>query len=73
MSFVSRTLAGIALLALGAVLLYGAVFESRSTGEMIWGVLWGGLLSGVALYLFWNSHEDDIEGIREPKDKNGKS
>ncbi|NBD74034.1 hypothetical protein GVX82_03260 [Patescibacteria group bacterium] len=59
----SRILSGLGALLLGGFVAYQAVVGSSD----IWGMVWGGgfalLCVGIALYLFFNTKEDDIEEI----------
>lgn len=64
MSVVSRTLSGIALFAFGAFIIYQTVTEGTDIWSFVWGLAWGVFLCGIAVYLFLNKKEDEIEEIK---------
>lgn len=69
MNTVSRTISGVAILIIGGFVLYLTLTEPGNLFSKLWGLGWGGLLCGLAVYLFLNDAEDKIEEITESKEE----
>ena len=64
MNKISRILSGIGLLLLGLLTVSSLRSEAVDFFSVVWIAGWGLLLIGLAVYLFMNKKEDEIEEIK---------
>ncbi len=67
MNTMSRTIAGIASIILGLYIIITTVLDKPE--GWIWILAYGGFFIVIGFFIFFNKKEDDIEEIKNNKDK----